>query len=426
MKAPVAFVLVVLFFCCASANRFNANRFDASRFNAHRNTISLPLIGGSKTFSDSVMHQVLEYGPPVDIIVRIETRRFKTSAMDTCNDMRTSLWVGVNLPKDESQGNQALLTVVRVDNILNPSGNETGFTRCFKEKMLKDIAGWPEELSISLKSFDTKVRVPANPNHDCYQVLIDLRGAVPMEPTNSSVPRQVFVVTHDERGKPFPITAKILALNKMRNPTFKFLEFTIAEMIDAVEQFLGAEGRKLVESLQAVAYQTDVFRYTMMKELGGVYMDSKLWTMRPLEKILPRDDADMFVWDIMERGIQCAFLIARKNDPLVTAALEIALNNIRERNYGASSLGLTGPAVAIKAYRSLPSSVRNRYQGWLQSDIKGNQICDKKRQPWIIYHNAAYRSFMSTLDACHYNLLYQMSAVFFEKDCKTLKQTMSL
>lgn len=133
------------------------------------------------------------------------------------------------------------------------------------------------------------------------------------------------------------------------------------------------------------AARADLFRYVMVFLHGGVYMDLKSGTTRPLDDILRPDDAFLISqWDNGPDGMfpgigmreslkdvpggeyQQWFVIAQPGHPFLSAVIEEVLENVDRYNplflghAGERVLNLTGPNAYTRAIRKIENDHPHR------------------------------------------------------------------
>jgi mannosyltransferase OCH1-like enzyme len=112
--------------------------------------------------------------------------------------------------------------------------------------------------------------------------------------------------------------------------------------------------------------RADFFRYLLMYKVGGVYLDIKSSTFKPLrETILPTDEYLLTHWvgrdwsDILKYHygeFQNWHIICKPNHPFLKKTIEVVKQNIRDYKGGTgkiSVLHLTGPIAYSKAILSI-------------------------------------------------------------------------
>jgi inositol phosphorylceramide mannosyltransferase catalytic subunit len=199
------------------------------------------------------------------------------------------------------------------------------------------------------------------------------------------IPRILWQTSKNMHQIPAELAACIGMLTAM-NPTWEHRLYDDDSQILALTAVCSERFMKAYSRIQPKygAARADLFRYVMIYLHGGVYMDLKSGTTRPLEEILRPDDRFIISqWDNGPDGMfptigtrktlnvpggeyEQWFVIAEPGHPFLEAVLERALENIEKFNpfvfgYGGKGvLNVMGPNLYTLAIRSIESSFPNR------------------------------------------------------------------
>jgi autotransporter strand-loop-strand O-heptosyltransferase len=166
---------------------------------------------------------------------------------------------------------------------------------------------------------------------------------------------------------PDEIKKSIQSLKDM-NPDYEYRFYDNNDCLEFIKQNYDKETLNLYESINPNygSARADFFRYLLMYKVGGVYLDLKSSTTKPLnETILPTDEYLLTHWmgrdwsDLLNYyhgEFQNWHIICRPNHPFLKKTIELVKQNIK--NYKGekgklSVLSLTGPIVYSKAIISL-------------------------------------------------------------------------
>ncbi|KAL1515583.1 hypothetical protein AB1Y20_002203 [Prymnesium parvum] len=101
------------------------------------------------------------------------------------------------------------------------------------------------------------------------------------------------------------------------------------------------------------AFRADLFRYCLLWLRGGVYGDLKQRYLVPLDAIVDRRKDELVTVRDEEhggvQGIQVSFIAAAPGLPVFWTAICRVVQNVERREYGASFLAVTGPALFLQA-----------------------------------------------------------------------------
>ena len=201
------------------------------------------------------------------------------------------------------------------------------------------------------------------------------------------IPRILWQTTEDRSTLP-PHLADCVAKLTAMNPGWEHRFYDRAERLAALSAVCSDRFMRAYRRTQPRygAMRADLFRYVMVYMHGGVYLDLKSGTDRPLDEILrPDDHFILSQWDNGPEGkfpgagihksnsdipggeYQQWFIIAEPGHPFLAAAIEQALRNIECYNpfvhgYGAASvLLLAGPDAYTRAVRRLQRDHTHRF-----------------------------------------------------------------
>lgn len=375
---------------------------------------SLAVLGSiaaaSREFGLDLADELRRYGPVADVEYYIVERAFPVHAAE---DLRLKIWVGWNINKDNPD--QVLVTLVRTDNVLERPDIPLP-KRYVRDRLWEGYRGWPVSFKLVVTNLRQYVTIPRLPDSEVFQFHCTLPGVSPATTRMRDIPRNYIAVTHDERDKPWAITQRISALNIMRNPGYNAHVFSADSMGEYIEAHEGAEARSLFEQLQPMAYRVDLFRLIALYHLGGVYMDSKVFSLKPLESILPAAGG-MFPYDIGRLGIWNALLAMPQKDVFMRRGIDMIYENIRNRAYTNDSLGITGPGLVLKAYSSLTGEQQARYTSNISFDNTADFVHTDKGQRLFAAHNCEYRRQMKYRSKCYYSDIWIAGGVYHERTC---------
>lgn len=193
------------------------------------------------------------------------------------------------------------------------------------------------------------------------------------------IPRILWQTTEDRATLPAHLADCVAKLTAM-NPGWEHRFYDKTQRLEALravcsDRFMRAYGRT---QPRYGSMRADLFRFAMVYLHGGVYLDLKSGTSRPLDEILRPDDHFLLSqWDNgpegkfpgvgMHKSIRDVpggeyptwFIIAEPGHPYLAAVIERVIHNIESYNpfvhgYGGESvLVLTGPDAYTRGIRSI-------------------------------------------------------------------------
>ena len=130
------------------------------------------------------------------------------------------------------------------------------------------------------------------------------------------------------------------------------------------------------------AAQADLWRLFILNYYGGVYMDFDAYAILPLSKIVKPSDTEVFL--LNKEHFTNYFIASVKNNPILIKAIDLIVDNIKQRKIDGGVYSLTGPIVLNDAIGE--SQVNYRYyrytcnQGGFTNEYF--QYIDKPRGKW--------------------------------------------
>lgn len=141
-----------------------------------------------------------------------------------------------------------------------------------------------------------------------------------------------------------------------------------------------------VDKISPWAYKSDLWRYAVVLNTGGIFFDAELKIFRPPEKIfnLNRDSLQIVKDRPPNHCAYNAAFASPANNSALRNILQRTLHNIKRRSYGFEDsdqepwLGITGPCTMAKALQNETFITRGYYDG-VHIRCKRN-ICAKNAQ----------------------------------------------
>lgn len=180
------------------------------------------------------------------------------------------------------------------------------------------------------------------------------------------------------------------------NPTYEHRFFTDSDMKTFVAQNFDHSVRKAFNTLVPMEFKADLFRYCWLYINGGVYIDSDMTAVRPVDELVrPTDE---FVSAVDSNGyIYNAFIASVKQHPILKRAIDLAVERITKRFMG-DALAITGPALLADAYAAV-AEARPR------AGTRANQLAlatfnvDANCSAGLVYNSPNAPVFVSTYPA---------------------------
>ena len=243
---------------------------------------------------------------------------------------------------------------------------------------------------------------------------------LPDVPLGNAIPK-VIHQTCPSKTNLSPAIRDNIAHLKRQNPTFEHVLYDDAD----ISTFIMTEyGPQVLAAYQRIsptygAARADLFRYLLMYRVGGVYLDIKSTTIRPLaDTVRPEDRYLLSHWDNrpgdeyegwghdveypgQPRGeFQQWHIVAAPGHPFLKAILTAVLDNIERYSPWSGGVGRlavlssTGPIAYTRAIMPLLSSVPHRLANeqaeiGLRYSCLGDKMAHRKLSPTYYRYNAA-------------------------------------
>lgn len=148
---------------------------------------------------------------------------------------------------------------------------------------------------------------------------------------------------------------------------YSALERSVSEISASLDE-VGVHGAdKAFHELRPRAYRTDLWRYMVLWQNGGIYIDAKMTFRAPVSAWVDQaNDSFVACYDLPDDGVYwTAMLAARKHNPTLLAIIERMISNAQEHWYPSnwlqhSDLEITGPGMLTSVLRAQPVARRPR------------------------------------------------------------------
>lgn len=213
--------------------------------------------------------------------------------------------------------------------------------------------------------------------------------AMPASPT---IPHVIHQTLPDKSRLPAHVADNIARLQAL-NPGWRHVLHDDRDIQRHIERHFGPEVLATFNSINPLygAARADLFRYLLMLQEGGVYLDIKSGCTRPLDSIVrPDDEMLLSRWrngpgekfegwgshldDGVPSELQNWLIVCRPGHPLMQAAVDAVLDNLRHytmRRFGVGKFGVlrtTGPIAYTKAIEPHLGKHAHRF---IDSDAEG-------------------------------------------------------
>lgn len=197
------------------------------------------------------------------------------------------------------------------------------------------------------------------------------------------------------------------------NPEFDYELHTDDDCRAFIQATFGDEVVKAFDCLKPGAYKSDLWRYCILYERGGVYLDIKMLTKKKLIEIVKEDDF-LLVKD-QEDIPDCfwnGFMISAPKMPLFKACIDEIVANVRAKHYGTGTLDITGPCMLGRMMKQYHPSYKAKYQ-FVEDPQYHYFVKEVATDAVVLEEYPTYRiELQSSQKTAHYGVLYENRDVF--------------
>lgn len=180
-------------------------------------------------------------------------------------------------------------------------------------------------------------------------------------PPLQKIPRVIYQT--NSRNEVPDLMAKSIDLLCERNPSYDYQYFDDSSARNFIAITYPREVLEAYDTLVPGAYKADLFRYCLLYEKGGVYLDTGFHPVggsqlhpvdtKKLDDIILPNDTFLSAEDNFTGRIYNAFLCVTPKHPILKEAIELAVARISKREYTGSDLGITGPVLLAEAFEKV-------------------------------------------------------------------------
>lgn len=143
------------------------------------------------------------------------------------------------------------------------------------------------------------------------------------------------------------------------------LERSVDEISASLEKVGVSGASQAFHDLRPRAYRADLWRYMVLWQNGGIYVDAKMVFRAPLSSWVDlARDSFAACYDLSPGQYWNGMLAARKHDPTLLAVIKQIISNVQNRYYPPASLhadlNITGPGALTSVLLGGPSERRPR------------------------------------------------------------------
>jgi mannosyltransferase OCH1-like enzyme len=192
-----------------------------------------------------------------------------------------------------------------------------------------------------------------NSELSCYIKMFDIPFYIPRKSntaprTISDVPLVIYESWELNRV-PENMKNNIYSLLKS-NPEFDYYLYSDDDCYNFIKENFNKDVLDAFVTLKPGAYKSDLWRYCILYKKGGVYMDIKYNTIKPLVSII-KDHPIIYVNDrqipltTIKNCLYNAFMVSPPNNPVFKDCIDEIVDNCNNKKYGKNPLDVTGPCL---------------------------------------------------------------------------------
>ena len=137
------------------------------------------------------------------------------------------------------------------------------------------------------------------------------------------------------------------------NPEYDYYFYDDNDCREYIRTYFPKEYLKAYDLVIPGAYKADLFRYLVLFREGGVYMDCKSSTIKPLRDFIDPSATFASFRDRPIGAILNSFMACTPEHPILKLTIDMTIHNILNRQYGENSLDITGPQVLGRAFNKI-------------------------------------------------------------------------
>ena len=170
------------------------------------------------------------------------------------------------------------------------------------------------------------------------------RAVESFEPASATpvIPLHIYQTWHTKK-LPERMQEWVDKLQRM-NPEFTHHLYDDADCEQFIRKHYGEDVAKAYTTLVPEAYKADLWRYCVLHQNGGIYLDVKFCTIGSV-RLSELVDKEYFVRDteVSTGGVANGFMVCRPGNPKLWNCIQRIVENVKNRFYGDNPLEPTGP-----------------------------------------------------------------------------------
>jgi mannosyltransferase OCH1-like enzyme len=164
---------------------------------------------------------------------------------------------------------------------------------------------------------------------------------------NTIIPLNIYQTWHTKQLP--PLMRKTVDKIIKNNPAFNYYLFDDNDCRNFIANYFDKEVLNAFDQLTPGAYKADLWRYCVLYENGGIYLDIKYEPVNNF-KLINLTTNEHWVLDMDKKGIYNALMVCKPKNSILLKAINKIVENVKNEFYGNSSLEPTGPLMLEKYF----------------------------------------------------------------------------
>jgi len=184
------------------------------------------------------------------------------------------------------------------------------------------------------------------------------------------IPAVIFQTWHTKEALP-PLMFAAIQQIRVSNPGFKHYLYDDQECRDFIQKHYDRRVLNAFDSLVPGAFKADLWRYCVLFQHGGIYLDIKYVPINQF-RLINLLESEHWVLDVDQTGIYNAVMVCRPGCPRLKKAIDQVVHHVETKYYGHGFLDPTGPQMLSKLFND---SERRSFD--MRHELRGGRDCDK-------------------------------------------------
>jgi mannosyltransferase OCH1-like enzyme len=172
--------------------------------------------------------------------------------------------------------------------------------------------------------------------------------------------------------------------NRALSPTYEYRFMTTMDRADFIKENCSKTIFNSYSKLQIGAAQADLWRLIVLDKIGGVYMDIDAHLVWPLNRIIKKNDTELYLLRKKSKGGITNYFIASQNNNIhLKKIINLIIVNINENRFG-SVWKMTGAGVINKVLKNVDVNAVSYRNTCNQGNFTNEffQYIDKPQGKW--------------------------------------------